>query len=317
MIGTIRRGVDPARYANPPAATSPARRSARFDPAEARDHDGKWTDGATGLVDKAAHAITHALQGDGHSGGGEVTGRDALTAAGARLPDRGKGSTLDNDAQLTFTHDPGWKAKPRAGTSRAVRLYRNSTYRKINGYLRDPDNADEHMDIRETRDGPTTREHVLYDHVLLIDQGMEASPLSQPVQVWRGVGDGQATFGDAWSPDMTGAEWDEAGFPSTSADPDIARLFSTDAILRLHVPEGVGAIQLDGWKSSANHNAEAELLLQRGLHMKVIGDSIQVVGTGGGVTWVRDPVTGDETMQKLPPPTRRVLDVEVTPGAEE
>lgn len=227
-----------------------------YSPSQQRDPDGKWGDGI---------------------GGGSATGRLALQAAGARLPDRIPMQN-DTDAQLTFDGDPGWSAKVLQGTSRAVRLYRNSTYRRINGYLRG-DDGDDYIDVRDAIDGTASREHILYDHVVLIDQAMEESPLSRPVQVWRGIHDGQTTFGDAWDPaDMVGVEWDELGFPSTTADPQVGRTFGGDVVMRLHVPAGVGAIQLDGWRDADRPNAEAELLLQRNLRMRVVGDT---PGSGG------------------------------------
>lgn len=276
MIDSSWSGVRDLR----PAAKSRRGGAKRYDSHQIRDpHTGEWINGP---------------------GAGLATGKAALRSAGARLPDREPGKD-DTDAQLSFDQDPGWSDRARQGTSRAVRLYRNSTYRKINGYLRG-DGEDEYLHIRESVDAPAKREHIVYDHVVLIDQGMEASQLSAPVQLWRGIHDGAATFGDAWNPDnMTGAEWDELGFPSTTADPAVGRMFGGDVVMRLHVPKGIGAIQLDGWKSQDRPNAEAELLLQRNLRMRVVGDS----PASGGYQLI------DGTWVDTGPKVYRTLDVEV------
>lgn len=261
----------------------------RYDPAQPREHGGehggRWVKGAGGLA---------------------AEGKAALAAAGARLPDR-KPGVPDDEAQLSFDDDPGWSPQVRTATSRAVRLYRNSTFREVNNYLR-TDSADEHIDVKD-RDGDSpVREHIFDDHVLLIDQGMEHSRLSKPVTVWRGVRGGGRTFGDAWDEhDMVGAEWDELGFPSTTADPQVANMFSGDTLLRMHVPAGVGAIQLDGLSSQDRPNAEAELLLQRNLRMRVVKDT-----PGSGGTKLINGTWTDAGAK-----VRRILDVEVEVLPEE
>lgn len=244
---------------------------------------------------------------------GEVrAGQLVFDAVTARLPDRAPGEKYDITARLELDQDPGWRDRTAAATERALRLYRCSTYREVAAYLRAGDDyVDANLTIREHPGRAPTRESVT-THVALIDQAMEAAPLKAPVRLWRGVRDAPAVFGDQWRENMVGAQWTEESFPSTSADPQVGLVFADEVLLRLHVPAGVGAVQLSSWTNRQNANREAEVLLERRLRMRVVADQVEPVGEGGGVTYHG---TGDDMQMRVaPPPTRRVLDVEVTPA---
>ncbi|MGI5186504.1 ADP-ribosyltransferase [Dactylosporangium sp. CA-152071] len=243
----------------------------------------------------------------------ERVGETALAAVSARLPDRPENERLDTTSQLDLDADPGWRPETTAAVERALRLYRCSTFRRVNQYLRGADEAETSFTIREAPGAEPTHESV-YVHVALIDSAMEASPLHVPVQVWRGLHDTARALGDTWrdGADMVGAEWTEPRYQSTSADPGVALGFGDDVLLRLHVPAGIGAIQLSSWRNARQHTREAELLLDRELRMRVIADQVEPIpGTGGGATFVGDEV------RTLPPTTRRILDVEVRPALDE
>src|SRR6185369_775597 len=213
-------------------------------------------------------------------------GKPALRAATARLADRpypeGGQTTPDIHAELTLSGSHGLSPTALDKTARALRFYRSSTYRKIAAYLRGDDAADTTLQIREAPGAAPTREPI-GEHVAFIDQLLDHAPLSRPVEVWRGIQDPAKVFGPNWRPDgdMTGVEWAEHSYSSTSADPSVGQMFGSGGVLmRLHVPAGVGAVQLSGWATRQRHNDEAELLLQRGLQMRVIGDHVETIGYG-------------------------------------
>jgi hypothetical protein len=107
-----------------------------------------------------------------------------------------------------------------------------------------------------------------------IDGVMAESKLTSDVTVHRAVGNVESIFGDAAGKKLTGAEWTDAAYQSTSADADIADRFlatggstRTSARIVMRVPAGTGAVQL------SDERYEAELLLQRGLRMRVVSDT--------------------------------------------
>lgn len=220
-----------------------------------------------------------------------------------RLADKHAGVSYDNDSQLTVP-DGALTDEQTQACGRAVRLYRNSTYRKIGAYLRGGE--DEVMQVRERPGQTDATAEAVSEHVAQIDQAMQASPLDQPIELWRGVRDLPLVLGTEPDKDLTGTQWTEQSFPSTSVDPKVADLFAgDDTLLRLHVPAGTGAIQLDSRPTKREHTREAEVLLQRDLQMRVIGDQRQTVGEGH-TAWSG----GSE--KYVPPREYRVLDVEVT-----
>lgn len=120
-----------------------------------------------------------------------------------------------------------------------------------------------------------------------IDKAVDVSRLTRPAVVYRGITDPAEVFGDAWNDsDVTGLEWREDGFLSTSADSRVADDFATlgewaskgsfrpggenagrAVVVTLVVPEGIGAVRL-----SEMGRGQAELLLERGLELLVIRD---------------------------------------------
>jgi hypothetical protein len=108
-----------------------------------------------------------------------------------------------------------------------------------------------------------------------IDRVMVESRLTDPVVLHRGIGDVGRVFGEAAKRKLTGAEWVDSSFQSTTTDPDVADRFrinegegrNTTARIVTRVPAGVGAVQL------SDERYEAELLLQRGLRMRVVSDT--------------------------------------------
>lgn len=234
-------------------------------------------------------------KGENTGSRGEKTGRAALEAAPSRLPDRDgtSGANPDLEAQLAFKNDPGWSDEKRERISRKLRLYRGGTFREIGAYLRGQESS---TDIT-VRDGVQITEESVLDHIVDIDEAMAASKLSEPIESWRGLQDPEKVFGDLWSDEpgsMVGVEWDEKSFSSTSPNRGNASAFGGQTLLRLHMPAGVGAIQLSGYHTGERPRNEAEILMDRNVRARIIGDSI-------------DPETMDRRF-----PTR-IFDVEIRP----
>lgn len=156
-----------------------------------------------------------------------------------------------------------------------------------------------------------------------IDEAMRQSQLPHPVELYRGIRAGHL-FGPAetWPDDLTGREWTDTRYLSTSANSGIGepvailrprgwqggrtamdfvdratQMGGSDGLahLTIRVPAGVGAVRLSPW--AGDGLAEAEVLLDRGLRYRVVGDH------------------GWETVEGRDGPMRvRMLDIEVLPG---
>lgn len=139
----------------------------------------------------------------------------------------------------------------------ALKRYQGSAFVYMNQLLREPD-----------------RVQAAEIHELVADTNaaFARSILPEDVVVYRGVAHPKDIWGDAAGFDMTGAEWTEKAYVSTTSDGGIAVNFSRSGneervIMTILVPKGVGAIEISG------DDYEAELLLQPGLRMRVVSDS--------------------------------------------
>ncbi len=191
-----------------------------------------------------------------------LTGRDARTAAGGSLVNP------DGPPPLTDEQQAGLEA------------YLDESYQPINDLLRGGDP----VGLRRFY----TDEATVRDWVANIDSAMDQSRLPEQVRAWRGISSGDVIFGDQLNSDLTGAEWVEDAYVSTSTEQSVSERFAGagagSVLMRVTVPPGVGAVEL------SDESYEAELMLQRGLRMRVTADH----GVG--------------------PDGRRVLDVEVVPA---
>lgn len=141
--------------------------------------------------------------------------------------------------------------------------------------------------------------------VEVMDRAFAASSLTSDVALWRSVKRAEAVFGDSkdWPDDFSGFEWTDPAFVSTSHSADLAavhgaggrELGSSDVLVRILAPEGTPAV---GLRAGAHEKPEAEVLLGRGLHFRVVRDHGTTMPDGL-------PDTG----------FKRVLDVEVVPAA--
>lgn len=101
-----------------------------------------------------------------------------------------------------------------------------------------------------------------------LDAAMAGSRLTRDIVVWRGM-TSTAMFGDRADGDLTGLEWLEQAYASTSASETKARMFATGqtpVLMRILTPAGTGAVEASGM------DLEAELLLERGLRFRVVAD---------------------------------------------
>lgn len=174
---------------------------------------------------------------------GPLTGRAALDSAPIDLSE--------------VRRVPGVSAAQR----KAIEAYGNDAQR-INDQIR--------------RDEMSTRVAL---NVRRIDEVLERSALPVDVETWRGLRSGRLIFGEE-NPtrDLGGFEWDEKAFVSTTADDRVAAQFAgsfgdpAPIIMRVLTPSGTRAIKLSDLGSRGAYADQAELLLQRGLRMRVVRD---------------------------------------------
>lgn len=108
-----------------------------------------------------------------------------------------------------------------------------------------------------------------------IDSAMEQSRLTEEIQTWRGMANARRLFGNRLDGDLTGMEWREDAYVSTSADREVSQDFAEAGggdrvMMRVVVPAGVGGIEISG---TTGVLPESEVLLQRGLVMRVVADN--------------------------------------------
>lgn len=144
----------------------------------------------------------------------------------------------------------------------ALRDYESSFYYAINGQLR--------------RDEVGT---LVGRRVAHIDQVMALSRTSAEIAAWRGISNAGRLFGDRLGGNLTGFTWTERAYGSTTVDRRIAESFTYPGVdetpkvlMRILVPRGTGAARISGMGSGLSGGPQAEVLLQRGLRMRVVAD---------------------------------------------
>jgi hypothetical protein len=223
---------------------------AGFDKDQPRDRKGKWTDrgpGAPNTPDApSAPSAPAAPKGDGD----KPKAKKAAPVAPRSVEEKLAAAPKDVEA------DSGPRKIDKAGTA-ALERYRGKAFTEIN---------------RELRSGkPSAKTSATAEQ---IDRVMADSKLTDDVETYRGIGDVEAVFGPAAKKKLVGAEWQDDSYQSTTADPDVAERFMVGeqgrrgaAIIKMRVPKGTGAVQL------SDGRYEAEMLLQRGLRMRVVSDT--------------------------------------------
>ena len=168
---------------------------------------------------------------------GAAREHDALAAARAVLGRR------DHPGQVPVTR----------AQADALRDYVSSFYYAVNGQLRRGADLDPLVARRVER----------------IDAVMARAGLDRDVVAWRGITQAGRLFGDRLAGDLTGYAWREDAYVSTSALRRQAQQFvyhEGQVLMRLLVPRGTGAVRL------SDQYDQAELLLRRGLALRVVAD---------------------------------------------
>lgn len=220
-------------------------------------------------------AETPGIDGVGGFLAGAVTGQGALDAVPAHLVDDGLGplNPRHEQGEITWSgSDPGWDAAEELDHLLALEYYRGADFRPVNKMLRGvPYRATSQTDVDLGPEGFKAR---LDRQVQLLDDVVKRSRLDGDVVVARGTETGRGVFGPALDGDLTGFEWDELGYVSTTANPKIADYFTSQGlIMDIRVPKGTGVVSLSGMKRADGEEEEAELMLERGLRMRVVSDS--------------------------------------------
>jgi hypothetical protein len=122
--------------------------------------------------------------------------------------------------------------------------------------------------------GESTRKPQIDELIKGVDQGLAASRLPQDTLTWRGIRSGSRIFGDRADGNLTGFTWREDAYVSSSSEREVAGWFSGHGGVRMRVltPAGVGAIQLSAVRDDAGYQDEAEIVLERGVGMRVVAD---------------------------------------------
>jgi hypothetical protein len=249
-------------------------------PHNQQDHAGG---GAKSVVQKAVKAAAK-------------TGQAALDAAPAKLKRAPKGQQGNYEGE-DLTGPPGM------GEVRALSQYQGVEYQRVNNFLRG--GYDTQPGPGALPDNPPDFMRLAADITTEIDKTMSVSRLADDVHVDRVIRHGAQVFGnsiwygdmdldstddldeqdrryDRWiageRPDLTGMQWVDHGYQSTTARPGVVEEFGGDwrkynkpddgepIILNMLVPKGTGGVQL----SELDH--EAEILLERGLIQEIVAD---------------------------------------------
>jgi len=156
------------------------------------------------------------------------------------------------------------RPRPEAFTSdmsRAVNTYTGSEYNAINRHLRG-----QPLPYGYTADD-------VVPHLKGLDLAMRASRLDRDVLTYRGITNAEPMFGDRVGKDLTGMEWREDAYLSTTASAKKAAGFAgsgglgrAPVVMRILAPAGTPAIEASGAA------LESEILLRRGLRLRIVAD---------------------------------------------
>lgn len=179
--------------------------------------------------------------------------------------DRVSAAASDDEALTTPKFSNAVKASERPSAYNrdmqiAVGKYTGVNYKRINAKLRglpEPKNLG-------TDDIDTT--------IRNLDAAMKLSTLDKDVVVYRGMSQSRTLFGDRLDNDLTGMEWTEEAYTSTTAiqartNGFISRGGQDNVLMRIVAPKGTNAITASG------KQLEAEVLIARGAKMRVVKDN--------------------------------------------
>lgn len=184
----------------------------------------------------------------------KATKAAAKTDFSGRVKAAAQGSKARAAAPNSLVND---RPPPMSTTQRrALEEYKGNDYTAINRGLRTPP--------------PNKKSERAINN---IDSVMAQSRLQREIAGYRGVTNASRLFGDRLNGDMTGMEWREDAYVSTSTDRSVSADFASDTddrsqsvLMRVVIPRGTGAVELSG------PEYESEVMLQRGLRMRVVAD---------------------------------------------
>ena len=173
--------------------------------------------------------------------------------------------TVEERTAAAATGEQAWGVVP-AGMGRstgvtltraqhlAMKDYQSNFFVAVNGQLR------QQMEL-----GPLVSKTVAG-----LDSAMALSTLPRDVSGWRGISDARALFAGREAGDLTGFEWRELAYSSTTVDERVARSFAIagdrPVMMRILAPRGTQALRI------GDYYDQAEVLLQRGLRFRVVAD---------------------------------------------
>lgn len=201
-------------------------------------------------------------------------GQEALDSSPAKLVDDGLGPLNPRHVRGKITWssgDPGWSDEEHEARLTALEGYRGADYAQVNTKLR----GMPPQSFWLNEGGVEEFDQRTDEKVALLDSVMDHSRLTSAVSVLRGSSTGRGVFGSALDGDLAGFEWTEGAYTSTTANPAIAEYFTISGLLMtITVPKGVGVVNLSPLvRPTDGGDDEAELLLERGLRMRVVTDS--------------------------------------------
>lgn len=179
--------------------------------------------------------------------------KDAATGAGALSAASVGDGRPDNPAAFN------------ADMKRALSRYTSRWYQQINRLLRGLSVDDKELERAK-------------QYSKDLDSAFAISKLDKEVLVYRGLHNAQILFGDRFDRDMTGLEWLEEAYVSTTSIEARTRGFvsrhqTNPLLMRIIAPSGVPAIE------ASSTFLEAELLLARGSRLRIVRDN----GVIGGI----------------------------------
>lgn len=239
----------------------------RFNPNQPRDpggeDGGQWTKSGGG-IQKIVKAVKR--------------GQQALDATPAKLIGDGYGPRhpLHKLGRIEFSSGgPDWSASERVTHVKALEGYQAADFNAVNSSLRGKLTE---LDLKVYASAYDLDEDAAHgaigNQIELLDDVINASSLTDAIVVSRGTKTGRGIFGDRLDGDLTGFEWTEDAYVSTTANPAIADYFTTSGLLmEITAPAGTRAVNLSGFTTARGDDDEAEILLQRGLRMRVVSDT--------------------------------------------
>jgi hypothetical protein len=181
--------------------------------------------------------------------------------------DRLRDAATEGEALAAAPIGDGRTDNPASFTSemkRALSRYTGSWYQQMNALLRGQavDSEDRDLAERYSKD---------------LDNAFANSKLKKEVLTYRGLHNAQRIFGDRLQHDLTGLEWLEEAYVSTTTIEKRTRGFVNSnqinpLLMRIVVPAGGQAIE------ASSTFLEAELLLGRGARLRVVQDNGVVNG---------------------------------------